>query len=87
MGSSESSKSSNFIEFIYPIIEKEEISSTNLFKITYSLYIIMHQGKISSKEVKEIEEKYSNLEEINIGLFAEMDFIFNKSLNLEFNCS
>ena len=87
MGSSESSKSSNFIEFIYPIIEKEEISSTNLFKITYSLYIIMHQETISSKEVEEIEQKYSNLEEINIGLFAEMDFIFNKSLNLEFNCS
>ena len=81
MGSSESS------EFIFPIIKDKEINSSSLFKITYSLYIILTQEKIPSQEVEDIKEKYSNLKEIDIGLFTEMDFIFNKCLNMKFNCS
>ena len=87
MGSSESSESSESIEFVFEMIKEEEIISTDLFKITYSLYIITHQKTVPSKELEEINQKYSNLKEIDIGLFAEMDFIFDKSSNMKFNCS
>lgn len=87
MGSSESSASSASSEFIFLIGDKKEIFSSSLFKITYSLYIIYHQETIPKEELKEIKQKYSNLKEINIGLFSEMDFIFDKSFDMKFNCS
>ena len=84
MGGSESSAST---EYILSIKDKEEIFSSSLFKITYSLYIILHEKTIPHQEVEEITQKYSNLKEINIGLFSEMDFIFDKSFDMKFNCS
>ena len=74
-------------EFIFPIINKKEIYSSSLFEITYSLYIILPQEKVPSTEVEEIKQKYSNLKEMNIGLFKETDFIFDGSLDMKFNCT
>lgn len=74
-------------EFISPIINKNKIYSSISLKITYSLYIVLSQEKISYKEKEELKKKYSNLKEINLGLMKEMDFIFDQSSNMKFNCT
>ena len=76
-----------YSEFISPIINKKEIYSSSLFKITYSLFIVLSQEKISYKEEEELKQKYSNLKEINLGLMKEMDFIFDGSSNMKLNCT
>ena len=74
-------------EIISPIIDKKEIYSSSLFKITYSLSIVLSQEKISYKEKEELKQKYSNLDEIKLVFMKEMDFIFDGSSNMKFNCT